>query len=237
MNLLQQVLGVEWTETETRKHRLLNINKFKYLPNIFMFRIGMRKDLVLNAAERKIRFKRLIQRRQEARNDQEMSALEPINLAAAKYNQRDKSEKDVKQNPRIFLEQNYRIDRDRKLFSAIRMKVKKAEIQDLFDKNMSLRISGLGFLMNEVSFGNLQTLRMKILLNSELYMTSISCAAISNSLVSDTLGSLTFINGIPDIPHIDRKILDNILRIQSCAAIKVSKTCQNEVEELNTIDW
>ena len=106
----------------------------------------MQKDLVLNAAERKIRFKRLIQRRQEARNDQEMSALEPINLAAAKYNQRDKSEKDVKQNPRIFLEQNYRIDRDRKLFSAIRMKVKKAEIQDLFDENMSLRLSGLGFL-------------------------------------------------------------------------------------------
>jgi hypothetical protein len=132
---------------------------------------------------------------------QEIPALEPINLTTAK---------------------------DQQVSSAICLKVKKAEIQDLFDENMSLRLSGLGFLMNEVSSGNVQTLRMKILLNSELYMTSISCAAISNYLVSDTLGSLTFSNGIPDIPHIDRKILDNILRIQSCAAIKVAKTCQNE---------
>ena len=68
---------------------------------------------------------------------------------------------------------------------------------------MFLRLSGLGFLMNEVSTGNFETLRMKLLLNSELYMTSISKAAISNYLVSDTLGSLTFINGIPDIPDID----------------------------------
>ena len=171
----------------------------------------MRRDLVLNDAEKKVRFKGLIQRRQEAKEDvKEIPALEPINLTKAK---------------------------DQQVFSAIRLKVKKAEIQDLFDKNMSLRISGLGFLMNEVSSGNFQTLRMKILLNSELYMTSISCAAISNYLVSDTLGSLTFINGIPDIPHIDRKILDNILRIQSCAAIKVYKTCQNEVADLNNIDW
>ena len=154
----------------------------------------MQKDLVLNAAERKIRFKRLIERRQKANNDQEMPELEPINLTTPKFQHRDR-------NPQLFIDPNYRNDRDRKLFSAIRLKVKKAEIQDLFDENMSLRLSGLGFLINQVSAGNFQTLRMKILLNSELYMTSISCAAISNYLVSDTLGSLTFSNGIPDIPQ------------------------------------
>ena len=120
--------------------------------------------------------------------------------------------------------------------------MKKAELQDLFDENMSLRLSGLCFLINEVSSGNFQTLRMKILLNSELYMTSISFAAISNYQVRDTLGSLTFINGIPDIPHIDRKILDNILRIQSCAAMKVSNSGENEatsapIARANTEDW
>ena len=98
------------------------------------------------------------------------------------------------------------------------IRVKRADIQVLFDENMSLRLSGLGFLMNEVFSGKFQTLKKKILLNSELYMTSISQAAISNSLVSDTLGSLTFIEGIPDIPDIDKKILDNILRIQNCAS-------------------
>ena len=107
--------------------------------------------------------------------------------------------------------------------SAIHQKVKKAELQDLFDENMSLRLSGLGFLINEVSSGNFQTLRMKILLNSELYMTSISQAAIRNYLFGDTLGSLTFINGIPEIPDIDKKILENILRIQNCTATKVSQ--------------
>jgi hypothetical protein len=49
-------------------------------------------------------------------------------------------------------------------------------------------------------------------------MTSISQSAISNYLVSDTLGSLTFIDGIPDIPDIDKKILDNIIRIQNFAS-------------------
>ena len=180
----------------------------------------MRKDLVLNADERKIRFKRLIERRQEATNTQEMPALEPINLPTPKYQQQDRNEKDVLQNPLYFLEQINRIDKGRKLSSAIRLKVKKAEIQDLFDENMSLRLSGLGFLMNEVSSGNFQTLRMKILPNSELYMTSISCAAISNYLVSDTLGSLTFSNGIPDIPHIDRKKIGQY--------IKNTELCSNQ---------
>ena len=176
----------------------------------------MRRDLVLNDAEKKVRFKRLIQRRQEAQEVvKEIPALEPINLTNAK---------------------------DQQVFSAIRLKVKKAEIQDLFDENMFLRLSGLGFVMNEVSKGNFETLRMKLLLNSELYMTSISKAAISNYLVSDTLGSLTFINGIPDIPDIDKKILDNILRIQSCAAMKVSNTGENEapsatIGRANIEDW
>ena len=113
---------------------------------------------------------------------------------------------------------NHIVAKDQQVSSAIRLKVKKAEIQDLFDENMSLRLSGLGFLMNQVSCGNFQTLRMKILLNSELYLTSISQTAISNNQVSNTLGSLTFTTGIPDIPNIDRKILDNIVRIQNCAA-------------------
>ena len=77
---------------------------------------------------------------------------------------------------------------------------------------------GLGFLMNEVFSGKFQTLKEKMLLNSELYMTSISQVAIHNYLVGDTLGSLTFIDGIPDIPDIDKKILDNIVRIQNCAS-------------------
>ena len=167
----------------------------------------MRRDLVLNDAEKKVRFKRLIQRRQEAEEDvKEIPALEPINLTNAKDH-------------------------------AIRLKVKKAEIQDLFEENMSLRLSGLGFLMNEVSAGNFETLRMKLLLNSEPYMSSISKAAISNYLVSDTLGSLTFTNGIPDIPHIDKKILDNILRIQSCAAMKVANTSDNEAPSATIEGW
>jgi hypothetical protein len=78
--------------------------------------------------------------------------------------------------------------------------------------------------MNEVFSGKFQTLKEKILLNSELYMTSISQASISNYLVSDTLGSLTFIGGIPDIPDIDKKILDNILHIQNCASADRFKT-------------
>ena len=118
----------------------------------------MRRDLVLNDAEKKVRFKGLIQRRQEAQEDvKEIPALEPTNLTIAK---------------------------DQQVFSAIRLKVKKAEIQDLFYENMFLRLSGLGFLMNEVSTGNFETLRMKLLLNSELYMSSISKAAISNYLVN-----------------------------------------------------
>ena len=114
--------------------------------------------------------------------------------------------------------------KDQHVASAIRLKVKKAELQDIFDQNMSLRLSGLGFLLNEVFSGNFETLRRKILLNSELYLTSISQAAISNYEVSNTLGSLTFITGIPEIPDIDRKILDNIIRIQHCAAQQVPKT-------------
>ena len=166
---------------------------------------------MLNDAEKKVRFKRLIQRRQEAEEDvKEIPALEPTNLTNAK---------------------------DQQVFSAIRLKVKKAEIQDLFDENLFLRLSGLGFLMNEVSTGNFETLRMKLLLNSEPYMTSISKAAISNYLVSDTLGSLTFPNGIPDMPHIDKKILDNILRIQSCAAMKVPNMGENEAPSTTIEDW
>ena len=162
----------------------------------------MRRDLVLNDAEKKVRFKGLIQRRQEAQEDvKEIPALEPINLTIAK---------------------------DQQVFSAIRLKVKKAEIQDLFDENMSFRLAGLGFLMNEVSTGNFETLRMKLLLNSDLYMTSISKSAISNYLVSDTLGSLTFTNSIPDIPDIDKKILDNIVRIQDCASADRFKIIENE---------
>ena len=146
----------------------------------------MRKFLVMTDAEKKVRFKRLIQRRQEAtENVQEMPALDPI----------------------IFT-----IDEDQEHFSANPIRVKMA------DENMSLRLSCLGFPMNEVFSGKFQTLKKKILLNSELYMTSISQAAISNSLVSDTLGSLTFIEGIPDIPDIDKKILDNIIRIRNCAS-------------------
>ena len=171
----------------------------------------MRKDFVLNDAEKKVRFKRLIQKRQEAQEFvQEIPTLEPINFTIAK---------------------------DHQVSSAIHQKVKKAELHDLFDENMSLRLSGLGFLMDEVSSGNFQTLRMKILLNSELYMTSISQAAISNYLVSNTLGTLTFINGIPEIPDIDKKILDNVLRIQKCAAMKVYKTCENGVSSTPIVDW
>ena len=157
----------------------------------------MRKDLVLNDAEKKVRFKRLIQKQQEAHKViREMPLLEPINLT---------------------------MDKDQHVASAIRLKVKKAELQDIFDENMSLRLSGLGFLLNEVSSGNFETLRRKILLNSEFYLTSISQAAISNYQVSNTLGSLTFINGIPEIPAIDRKILDNIIRIQHCAATTIGR--------------
>ena len=171
----------------------------------------MRKDFVLNDAEKKVRFKRLIKKRQEAQEFlREIPSLEPINLTIAK---------------------------DQHVSSAISLKVKKAELQDLFDENMSHRLSGLGFLINEVSSGNFQTLRMKILLNSELYMTSISQAAISNYLVSNTLGSLTFINGIPEIPDIDKKILDNVLRIQKCVAMKVYKTCENGVSFTPIVDW
>ena len=158
----------------------------------------MRKDLVLNDAEKKVRFKRLIQKRQEAQEVvRKIPALEPINLTNAKENKFH-----------LLFVWNYKL-------------------QDLFDENMSLRLSGLVFLMSEVFSGNFQTLRMKILLNSELYLTSISQAAISNYLLSNTLGSLTFINGIPEISDIDKKILDNIFRIQNCAAMKVSKTCEN----------
>ena len=49
-------------------------------------------------------------------------------------------------------------------------------------------------------------------------MTSISQAAIRNYLVGDTLGFLPFIEGILDIPYIDKKIMDNTLRIQNCAS-------------------
>jgi hypothetical protein len=138
----------------------------------------MRKDLVLNDAEKKVRFRRWIQKRQEAQEEffREIPSLEPINPTIAK---------------------------DQQASSAIHQKVKEAELHDLFDENMSLRLSGLGFLINELFSGNVQTLRMKILLSSELYMTSISQAAISNYLVSNTLGSLTFINGIPEIPDIE----------------------------------
>ena len=88
----------------------------------------MRKDFVLNDAEKKVRFKRLIQKRQEAQEVvQEIPTLEPINFTIAK---------------------------DQQVSSAIHQKVKKAELQDLFDENMSLRLSGLRFLINEVSSGN-----------------------------------------------------------------------------------
>ena len=162
----------------------------------------MRRDLVLNDAEKKIKFKRLEKRRQEAKeNFQEMPALKPINFS---------------------------IDNYQGHYSVIPLRVQKAEIQDLFDENMSLRLSGLGFLMNEVFSGRFQTLKNKILLNSELFMTSISQAAISKYLVSDTLGSLTFIDGIPDIPDIDKKILDNIVRIQDCASADRFKILEKE---------
>ena len=68
----------------------------------------MRRDLVLNDAEKKVRFKSLIHRRQESEEVvKEIPALEPTNLTIAK---------------------------DQQVFSAIRLKVKKAEIKDLFDE-------------------------------------------------------------------------------------------------------
>ena len=145
-----------------------------------------------------------------------MPALKP-------FNQQCETEKVARPKPMLFHEGNYRFCRDKKMFSAICLRVKKGEIQDLFDENMSLRLSGLSSLMSEVICGNFETLRAKILLNSSLYMTSISQDAISNDLVSKTLGSLTFPTGIPDIPDIDRQILDNVIRIQKCAARKISR--------------
>ena len=73
-------------------------------------------------------------------------------------------------------------------------------------------------------------------------LLGISKAAMSNYLVSDTLGSLTFINGIPGIPYIDKKILENILRIQSCAEMKVLNSGENEapsatIGRANIEDW
>ena len=65
----------------------------------------MRKELVLNDAEKKVRFKRLIQRRQDAKeNFQEMPALKPINFS---------------------------IDNYQGHYSVIPLRVQKAEIQDL----------------------------------------------------------------------------------------------------------
>ena len=47
----------------------------------------------------------------------------------------------------------FSIDEDQEHYSAIPIRVKRAEIQDLFDENMSLRLSGLGFPIKEVFSG------------------------------------------------------------------------------------
>ena len=154
---------------------------------------------------------------------QEIPALQPLNHALVADRQKVENEKGAKPKHLLFHEQSDIFCRDKIMFSALCLRVKKLEIQDLFDENLSLRLSGLGSLMNEVISGNFETLRAKILLNSSLYMTSISQDAISNDLVSKTLGSLTFPTGIPDIPDIDRQILDNVIRIQKCAARKISR--------------
>ena len=63
--------------------------------NILLFRIGMRKDLVLNDAEKTVRFKRLIQKQQEAQEVvQGIPSLEPINLTIAN-DQHDIVERDL----------------------------------------------------------------------------------------------------------------------------------------------
>ena len=74
----------------------------------------MRRDLVLNNAEKKIKFKRLTKRRQEAKeNFQEMPALEPKII---------------------------NVEKDPEHYSDFPLRVKKNEIQDLIDENMPLRL-------------------------------------------------------------------------------------------------
>jgi hypothetical protein len=215
----------------------------------------MRKDLVLNDDEKKVRFKRLLQRRQEGKSYsddiQKMPALEPINKSIAQipqfYDQylteptiqpfRNKSPKT--ESSLYYLNKNVLYDRTEKenkhkqeeqeLMSACYLQVQKADLKNLFDENMALRLSGLSFLMNEAYSGNFQTLRSKILLNSESYLSSISQTAISNYLKGDTIGSLTFTNGIPEIPELDKQIIENLQKIQYCASKKMTGTFEKTV--------
>jgi hypothetical protein len=40
---------------------------------------------------------------------------------------------------------------------------------------------------------------------------------------------LTFTNGIPEIPEIDKQILENLQKIQHCASMEMTGTFENAV--------
>ena len=123
----------------------------------------MRKDLVLNEDEKKVRFKRLIQRRQDnILSLDEIPSLEPIlpnyqrNVIGSRFSHEEHNENLWKQCKPEKIKN-----------SDLSLEDEKEDLKILVKINLALRLSGLSYLMKEVYSGNFEPLR-KIVMPADL---------------------------------------------------------------------
>ena len=123
----------------------------------------MRKELVLNEDEKKVRFKRLIQRRQicklSSNEAQELSELEPI---CSNYQQSEQTNTQFNEyhNNNPWGDSKVEISHQN-----VSLENEKQDLKSLVNENLFLRLSGLSNLIKEVYSGNVEPQRNLLLLH------------------------------------------------------------------------
>ena len=171
---------------------------------MFFFSNGMRKELVLNEDEKKVRFKRLIQKRQKSKlsSNEELSELEQI---CSNY---QKSEQTKIQFEKYHYNNSWEHSKVQiNHHQNVSLDTEKEDLKSLVNRNLILRLSGLSNLIKEVYYGNVEPLRNILLLH----------LASGPSVFEDSTRRIQHVETpylFPEIHELNKHIVAKLYKIQ-----------------------